>query len=65
MNQKELLDQSNDQLCELKFKLLRENLTLSLKAHSDEVTKTHRFKQIRRTIARILTIQTARSRSEP
>lgn len=56
MKAQELRDKTPAELKEIKMDLLKEQLSLRMKDKSDEPLKTHRFKVIRRSIARIKTI---------
>ena len=58
----ELRKQSDDQLVEQLAELKREQFNLRFQSATNQLEKPSRVREVRRTIARIKTLQTARSR---
>ena len=59
----ELKSRTDDQLVEQLAELKREQFNLRFQAATNQIEKPSRVKQVRRTIARIKTIQTQRARA--
>jgi len=58
MKANELREKSAEELRKIKLKLLKELFVLRMKKKSDQIIPTHRFKQIRKDVARIETVLT-------
>ncbi|NNM77568.1 50S ribosomal protein L29 [Sphingomonas sp. ID1715] len=63
MKQSELTPMTDDQLSEQLGALKREAFNLCFQAATSQLEKPSRVREVRRTIARIKTIQSERSRS--
>ena len=63
MKQSELMPMTDDQLTEQLGQLKREAFNLRFQAATSQLEKPSRVREVRRTIARIKTIQSERSRS--
>ena len=63
MKQSELKPMSDDQLTEQLGQLKREAFNLRFQAATSQLEKPARVREVRRTIARIKTMQSERSRS--
>ena len=63
MKQSELKPMSDDQLTEQLGQLKREAFNLRFQAATSQLEKPSRVREVRRTIARIKTLQSERSRS--
>jgi large subunit ribosomal protein L29 len=59
----ELRKQSDDQLVEQLAELKREQFNLRFQAATNQIEKPSRVREVRRTIARIRTLQTERARA--
>ena len=59
----ELTKQSDDQLVDQLAELKREQFNLRFQAATNQIEKPSRVREVRRTIARIKTLQTERARA--
>lgn len=59
----ELREKSIDELANLLVELRREQFNLRMQRGMSEMPRPHQFKRVRRDIARVLTIMTAKNRS--
>ena len=59
----DIASQTDDQLSEQLLELKREQFNLRFQAATNQIEKPVRIREVRRTIARIKTLQTARARS--
>ena len=64
MKQSELKPMTDDQLSEQLGQLKREAFNLRFQAATSQLEKPSRVREVRRTIARIKTLQTDRARAE-
>ncbi len=63
MAKDDLRTQTDDQLVEQLAQLKREQFNLRFQAATNQIEKPSRVREVRRTIARIRTLQTERSRA--
>ena len=63
MNIEELKNQTDDQLVDQLAELKREQFNLRFQAATNQIEKPSRVREVRRTIARIRTLQTERARA--
>ena len=63
MNTEELRNQTDDQLVEQLAELKREQFNLRFQAATNQIEKPSRVREVRRTIARIRTLQNERARA--
>ena len=61
----ELKSRTDDQLVEQLAELKREQFNLRFQAATNQIEKPSRVREVRRTIARIRTLQNERARAEP
>ena len=63
MNTEDLRNQTDDQLVEQLAELKREQFNLRFQAATNQIEKPSRVREVRRTIARIRTLQNERART--
>ena len=63
MKQEDLIQKTDDQLAEELVALKKEQFNLRFQAATGQLEKTARIRDVRRSIARIKTVQTARKRA--
>ena len=63
MKTEDLRNQTDDQLVEQLAELKREQFNLRFQAATNQIEKPSRVREVRRTIARIRTLQTERARA--
>ena len=63
MNTQDLRNQTDDQLVEQLAELKREQFNLRFQAATNQIEKPSRVREVRRTIARIRTLQNERART--
>ena len=63
MKHEDLVQKTDDQLAEELAALKKEQFSLRFQAATGQLEKTARIRDVRRTIARIKTVQTARKRA--
>ena len=63
MNTQDLRNQTDDQLVEQLAELKREQFNLRFQAATNQIEKPSRVREVRRTIARIRTLQNERARA--
>jgi large subunit ribosomal protein L29 len=61
----ELKSRTDDQLVEQLAELKREQFNLRFQAATNQIEKPSRVREVRRTIARIRTLQNERARAQP